>query len=136
MADKCEKHGEFEIRLGNVEKKIDEIDTQVDAIDTRVDTLERSTALDNQRFTLVLENLSKLPQAMDDIKDALVLMKGEIKSAGEQTTRLEQKVDKLDRKVCSIDDESKLNLREWIKQNFIPLAIAVSGIIAWASTLV
>lgn len=136
MAERCEKHGEFELRLGNVEKKTYEIDIQVDVIDTRVDELEKSTALDNQRFTLVLENLSGLPKAMNDIKEALVLMKGEIKSAGDQTARLEQKVDKLDKKVCAIDNDGKLNLREWIKQNFIPLAIAVSGIVAWASTLI
>lgn len=129
MAERCERHGEFELRLGNAEKKIDDVDI-------RVDKLETTTALDNQKFTLILENLSGLPSAMSDIRETLILMKNEIREAGDKTDRLEHKFDKLNDRVCQIDSEGKLNLREWIKSNFIPLAIAISGILAWASTLV
>ena len=129
MDERCEKHGEFELRLGNAEKEIYDIDN-------RVDKLETSTALDSQKFTLVLENLTGLPQAMIDIKETLILMQGEIRAAGEKTSRLETKFDTLNKRVCDIDENSKLNVVGWIKANFIPLAIAISGIIAWASTLV
>jgi len=122
----CSLHGEIELRLGSAEKDIENIDG-------RVDVLEKTTALDNQKFTMLLENLSKLPDAINDIKDTMLLMQNEIKETNRKTDDMKTQIQKLNDKVCAIDSESMFNLRIWLKQNFISIILAVTGVSAWVT---
>lgn len=111
------------------------MDEYVDGVDRRVTKLEKNTALDAQRFTLILENLSRLPDAIDSIKDSLVTMQMEIKNANDKTDSLKEKIEKLNNKVCQIDEEGSFNIRQTIKDHFVLAIVFVAGFSIYASTV-
>lgn len=122
MSDGCVFHEKLEQRVSDVEDEISELKTK--------------QLLDNQKFTMILENLSKLPDAINNMEKTLIGMQEEIKRSGDKTESLEKKFDKLNAKVCEIDEDGKFDIRKWIRQNFIALVLAVTGVGAWISTLI
>ena len=128
----CSLHGEIELRLGSAEKDIENING-------RVDVLEKTTALDNQKFTMLLENLSKLPDAINDMKDTMLLMQNEIKETNRKTDDMKTQIQKLNDKVCAIDSEGQFNIRIFIQKNFpilVGLVMGGTGIYAWINALI
>lgn len=138
MDEKCISHDGFEIRLNNVEKDIKNVEKHVGKIDIRVEVLEKNTALDNQKFTMLLENLGKLPDAINDMKDAMILMQGEIKDTNRKTDDMKEQIQKLNDKVCAIDDEGQFNIRIFLQKNFpilVGLIMGGTGLYAWVNAL-
>lgn len=142
----CMAHEGFDIRMKNVERC-------VESVDKRLTVIEKDTALDTQRLTLILDSMSeslpKLADAINSIEKTMLSMQTEIVKSGEKTETLEKnfgdktdilekKFDILDAKVTKIDYEGQFNIRVWIKENFIPIVCfvtGISGLIAWVSTL-
>lgn len=115
------------------EKKIGEIVNHVEDVDKRVISLEKNTALDIQRLTLLLENLAKLPEAIDLMRDSLNSMQTEIKSSGEKTESLEKKLDDLNVKVCKIDENNTFSINGFIKEHFIGVIVGCVAISAFGT---
>lgn len=119
MENQCFHHDRMEKRLCEIEDDVSDLKIQ--------------TKLDSQKFTMLLENLAQLPEAITDMKNSLILMNNEIRSSGEKTESLEKKLDKLDAKVSSIDEDGKFSILKVIKQNFIAIVMFASGISLWAA---
>ena len=117
------------------EKQIEQNKKNIEDIQDKMVEIEKNTALDAQRFTLILENLSRLPDAIDSIKDSLVTMQMEIKNANDKTDSLKEKIEKLNNKVCQIDEEGSFNIRQAIKDHFVLAIVFVAGFSIYASTV-
>lgn len=122
------------------ERRLSTSEEFIIGVDRRVVMLEKNTALDSQRFSMILENLSKLPEAMIDIKNSLLLMQEEIKRSGDKTESLENKLDVLDKKVCTINDENNFNIRLFLKDHIVGVIIGTCSLVAigsfWLSNFV
>lgn len=121
MGDGCVLHEGFERRLIDNENSIDNVDK-------RVIKLEKTTALDNLKFTMLLENLSKLPEAINDMKDTMLLMQTEIRETNRKTDDMKNQIDKLSDKVCAIDEADKISILGIIKKNIVSIIFFSSGI--------
>lgn len=131
MSEKCNAHDNFEYRIGQAEIKIEDMDG-------RLVELEKDSALESQRSNMLFENTMKaisdlscaitsLKNTNSDIQNTLLGMQSEMKEANTQTDDIKKKLDKLSDKVCTIDDESKFNLRIWFREKFPYIAVLVAS---------
>ena len=65
--ERCESHGEFELRIGNTEKDIEHVEKRVDKIDGRIVNLEKYRELENQKSDMLFQNVMK---AIADLSDS------------------------------------------------------------------
>jgi len=129
MENVCVFHETFEKRLDKVEEHGTEIDNKINLI-------EKDTLLDRQKFSMLLDNLSKLPEAINEMNKTMRDMQDEIKSSGDKTTSLEKSMKKLTEKVDTIDEEGKFSIRGFIKEHFVGVIISVSCLVAYGTHVV
>lgn len=127
MENPCIYHEKLEQRLSYVESDVTGLKTQ--------------TALDSQKSDLLFKNtmtvisdlsaaIKSLESTNKDIQDTLRGLQDEIKDSNRKADEAKVQLEKLDAKVCQIDSEGQLNLRETFRKYFIPVLLFVSGFAA------
>lgn len=113
---KCPFHELHEQRLNDFSKRISQLETK--------------TALDNQKFTMILENLSELPCAIKSMEKSMCSMQKEIESSNKKSDSMKEQLEKINAKVNQIDNEGKLNIRQYIKDHAVWLIVSATIIAA------
>lgn len=113
---------------------------KLDDFDKRINDLETKTALDTQRFTMILENLSELPGAIKCMERSMCSMQREIETSNKKTDSMKEQLEKINAKVNQIDNEGKYNIRQFASNNFTQIVIGVAIIsavvTAWIGKLI
>jgi len=126
-------------------KRLEDNEETIERIDYKVVELEKHTALDSQRFTMLLENVSSalgnlsvcignMEKTNRSIETTLISMQHEIVKSREQTETLDEKVDGLNNKVDTkindlnaqvykINSENVFNIRLWVREHFIGVLV-------------
>lgn len=125
----CPSHGDHTERIKKLENKYDDLDD-------RVTVLDKETAVSRAEIVGVLKNLESLPATMDSIGKTMVSMQGEISKSNDRMGSLEKKFGQLDSRITQVDEEGKFNIRKWIKDNWIGLAIGLTALIYIGTELI
>ena len=72
------------------------------------------------------------------MKDAMIFNAREIKDTNRKTDDMKEQIQKLNDKVCAIDDEGQFNIRIFLQKNFpilVGLIMGGTGLYAWVNAL-
>ena len=105
-------------------------------LDDRVTELDKNTAVSLASISKSLEILSKLPDSYNSMEKTMIAMQAEISNAGVKTDSLEKKVDSLSQSIKSIDEDGKVNIRKYLKDNWFKVVIAISAVLGLGALLI
>jgi chromosome segregation ATPase len=115
--NQCLYHTDHENRIAKTEDSVSELYGKFNDVDKA-----------NTRLEVILENLSKLPEAiasltssMISIEKNMISMQGEIENNSDKFISLEKKLDGLKDKVGCIDDKDKISILELLKKNWFQI---------------
>jgi len=132
MGENCAFHEKLEGRVSDVEDDIANLKTE--------------QLLDIQKSDMLFENTMKaisdlsgainsLKDTNKDIQETLRGMQNEIKDSNKKADGVKEQLEKLDAKVCRIEENDKFSILELIKKNLVAIIIFSSGIGFWLKTL-
>ena len=75
--------------------------------------------------------IKSLKDTNKDIQETLRGMQNEIKDSNKKADGVKEQLEKLDAKVCQIDENDKFSILEFIKKNLVAIIIFSSGIGFW-----
>lgn len=124
----------------------EKLEQRVSEVESEVVDLKTKQLLDIQKSDMLFENTMKaisdlsgainsLKQTNKDIQETLRGMQNEIKDSNKKADGVKQQLEKLDAKVCQIDQNDKISILEFIKKNFITIIIFSSGVVFWIKAL-
>lgn len=121
--NKCEYHALHDDTLKRHDHEIRDIKVDVNA-------LKITSAEVNTKFVSFMESMSRLPQILDELKESNIETKHEIKDIKSDLKEIKESQDardkKIDAKIDVIDNESKVNTRTWVRDNFGKLVVIVA----------
>lgn len=96
-------------------ERLDKLENEQDGSDVRISKVEQNQAVMMERITISLDHLSRLPEAIDSLKTTNI--------------KLENKIDNVENKVNTIDEDKKINVRQgfkaWFAKNWMYIGLAV-----------
>jgi predicted nucleic acid-binding Zn-ribbon protein len=131
MAEKidCVYHIDHENRIAKCENKIEDLDN-------RLTEVEKKQALTDKEIQSAVKDIAQYMKAMNDtvnkIQEGTSKNSEEIQALSNKMDNREKDLDELKdlkSKVTQIDEEGKLNIRLWLKENFIYVAMGVMAIV-------
>lgn len=132
----CTKCNEYEVRLTALEKDLS-------GFGKRVTDLDKDFAVSKTSITQSIENLSKLPETLDSMNQSMLALQRSLDDNnrktdgfGEDITELREEVRKIDGKVDDINEEGKVNVRRYIRDNWAALLIGIGGIFVACSQFI
>lgn len=121
--ENCPYHADHDNRIARLEKNIDELD------DRFIDC-ERNSAVTAERVANALENLSRLPEAIDSLKETNIKLENKIDNVDNKVNGLTKDFEGIKTEIRVIDDDGKINFRRgfknWFVKNWISVAIAIT----------
>ena len=90
------------------------------------ENMTRSTVLLEQNIT----SSEKLTDTLDTVQKTMIQLSESIKHNNEATVSLSTKVSNLEAKIDSIEDDGKLNMKEWFQKNWVNV-ILLAGVIIY-----
>ena len=86
-----------------------------------------------KHHVLLEQNISsseKLNDTLNTVQHTMIQLTESMKSNNEVTVALSNKVSKLETKIDKIEDDSKLDMRDWWKKNWVNV-ILLAGVVAY-----
>ena len=112
-----------EQRFKNIEDDVSEIKGNVFDLTSKVTKMDKDSAVANSTFATALENLGTLPDILSEIRFSNKIMRKDVDSTIKD-------IDSIKKQLNSVDDEGKVNIRVWIRDNWLSAVLAIGGIIA------
>lgn len=116
----------IEEKFKNIGEKITGCEDRLDNHNEMLCSLDKSMGIFVARTTDALEKLSEMPKIMSSMQTSILLLNQKSDELGLDVKNLKEDFNK-------INEEGKVNLREFIKKNWIGLVLALSGAAAWAA---
>ena len=117
-----------EQRFKNIEDDVHDIKDNVFDLTNKVTQMDKDTAVANTTFATALENLSTLPDILNEMK----LSNQDIRKDVDSTIK---DIDCLKTQLNTVDDEGKVNIRKWISDNWLSAVLAIGGVAAIITNL-
>lgn len=87
---------------GTYEARLNKVESDIDTLYGKVNKIDKETAVAQSSITSSLENLSKLPDTLNELKETMIKMECTIDNNSQDTKDLSQKVDSLSNTVEQI----------------------------------
>lgn len=123
MIENCKYHTDHDNRIRRLENETHELNERISA-------QERHDAVVSERMTTALDQLAKLPDAIHALNDSTIALARRVDGMQHDINEIKDDLNTVRTKINTIDDESKFNIRKWFKDNWISLAVGLSGLIA------
>jgi DNA repair exonuclease SbcCD ATPase subunit len=120
----CPFHADHENRIKNNENNV------VD-LDDRVTKLDKETSVALAKMTTAVEQLSKLPEIIDLMRQSLEQNNNETKTLGKSVDNLAGKIGIMEKRVTEIDNKDKVSILEWVKKNWFTIALTAGMLVLW-----
>ena len=137
MTEKCEcPIAAHEQRFKSVEDDVIELKGNVSELKTQVTNIDKEVAVKNTVFATAIENLSKLPDTLGSLKEAMLTIQSNNNVVAGDLSKVTQDVSDIRLKLDKVDEEGKFNIRLWIHDNWIVLIIGAGTVIDVGSRIV
>lgn len=140
----CPNHTSHEMRLCNAENDIKDLDDRVNEIDKIVAVQQEKWIAVTDKLTNAIMPLSNaildLSKSTNEMQRSMenmqIELKNNTKEIADVKSSLDNKIKDVKKDVCDyknkvdeIDEDGKINIRKWIKNNWFPFIIGVSALI-------
>jgi chromosome segregation ATPase len=115
--------------------RIKKVEKTCEELDDRLTKLDKDSAVDRQRMLDALENLSKMPETLNEVNKTMVSMQKEISDSSVRIGGLEDQFDSLKNDFKEVDEEGKFNIRKAIKDNWLGITMGLGAIIYFLNQL-
>jgi hypothetical protein len=82
-------------------------------------------------MTDAVEQLSKLPEIIDLMRQSLEQNNNETKTLGKSVDNLAGKIGIMEKRVTEIDNKDKVSILEWVKKNWFTIALTAGMLVLW-----
>ena len=120
----CPFHADHENRIKNNENNV------VD-LDDRVTKLDKETSVALAKMITAVEQLSKLPEIIDLMRQSLEQNNNETKTLGKNVDKLSNKIDTMEKRVTDIDNKDKVSILAWLSKNWFTIILTAGMLILW-----
>lgn len=136
--EKCPFPKLYDEKIRNTHKRIDDHEKRITDLEDKTADMDKGYAVCIERITASMERLETLPQAINsitatnkEIQESMISMRAEIANNSKRTEELEKTIEDISDDVREIDDQGKLNIRLFLKNNFpsIVTIILIGGAI-------
>ena len=120
----CPFHADHENRIKNNENNV------VD-LDDRVTKLDKETSVALAKMIAAVEQLSKLPEIIDLMRQSLEQNNNETKTLGKSVDKLSGKIDVMEKRVTEIDNKDKISILAWLGKHWFTIVLTAGMLILW-----
>lgn len=113
------------------DKSIQEHGARIDDIDGRVTKLDKETSVALAKMTVAVEQLSKLPEIIDLMRQSLEQNNNETKTLGKSVDKLAGKIDVMEKRVTEIDNKDKVSILVFLAKNWFTIILTAGMIMLW-----
>ena len=117
-----------EQRFKNIEDDVHDIKGNVLDLTNKVTKMDKDNAIANTNFAIAIENLSGLPKILEGLDKTMIAIQF-------KSNQHEDDIDAIKTQLNTVDDEGKINIRAWIRDNWLSAVLAIGGVIAIVANL-
>ena len=121
---KCTECEELRKKINRIEYE-DLKEIREDIQEIREDVVKHHVLLEQN-----ISSSEKLNDTLNTVQHTMIQLTESMKSNNEVTVALSNKVSKLETKIDKIEDDSKLDMRDWWKKNWVNV-ILLTGVVAY-----
>ena len=121
---KCTECEELRKKINRIEYE-DLKEIREDIQEIREDVVKHHVLLEQN-----ISSSEKLNDTLNTVQHTMIQLTESMKSNNEVTVALSNKVSKLETKIDKIEDDSKLDMRDWWKKNWVNV-ILLAGVVAY-----
>lgn len=121
---KCSECEELKKKVNHIEYE-DLKEIRGDIQEIREDMVKHHVLLEQN-----ISSSEKLNDTLNTVQHTMIQLTESMKNNNEVTVALSNKVSKLETKIDKVEDDSKLDMREWWKKNWVNV-ILLAGVVAY-----
>ena len=133
MDDKDELYKE---KFANIWSKLKDHDQRIKSNEDDIENINLSFNVSLTKIASSLEKLEGLPKAVTAMEKSNEKVNISVNNLERTVDGMGKTIDGLEKKVESIDEEGKFNIRKFLQANWIPIGFGLTGVIAWALSLI
>lgn len=124
--ENCPYHTDHNTRINHLEKSVENLDN-------RITDCEKSSAVMTERIANALDNLSRLPEAIDRLKETNIKLENKIDNVNNKVNGLTKDFEGIKSEIKIIDNDGKINIRRGFRDWFVKHWVEIVIVLALAS---
>jgi len=124
VPDFCAHHEDHETRIKKLENSINEMIVKITDID-------KETTVAITKVAAVVEQLSKLPEAIDLMRQSLEKNNHRTEDLTHKVDKISCKIDTMEKRVADIDNKDRISILDFVKKNWVPIFLAAGMLMLW-----
>ncbi len=130
----------YDERFAHIKDRLDDHEERLSEVEDKTSKMDISFHVSFAKTSAALEKLSELPQAInsiqktnEDVRLTLVQLSGKVDNLGADVNKLDRKVCNLNEKVEASEEEDKFSIKKFLKDNWVAIIIGVALFVAYGS---